>query len=46
MRFKLLYSNKFFDDLQQDIDWYKDKTIEVIAVFSTHRNPEIWKNLN
>ena len=99
MRFKLLYSNRFFDDLQQDIDWYnakqaglgarffvaiknrlaeikrnpysvairyddvrcavvkkfpymihfrvlpKDKTIEVIAVFSTHRNPESWKNL-
>jgi len=100
MRFKLLYSNRFFDDLQQDIDWYndkqvglgarffaavkkrlteikknpysvairyddvrcaivkkfpymihfrvlpKDKTIEVIAVFSTHRNPDIWKTLN
>ena len=99
MRFNLLYSSRFFDDLQHDIDWYNDKqaglgarffaavkrrlieikrnpfsvtiryndvrcaivkkfpymihfrvlpenkTIEVIAVFSTHRNPEIWKTL-
>ena len=99
MRFKLLYSNRFFDDLQQSIDWYNDKqvglgarffnaikrrlaeikrnpysvavryddvrcaivkkfpymihfrvlpdnkTIEIIAIFNTHRNPEIWKSL-
>jgi hypothetical protein len=100
MRFKILYSTRFFEDLQQDIDWYNDKQpglgvrfykavksrlaeikrnpysvairyddvryacvkkfpymihfrvlakdniIEAIAVFSTHRNPEIWKSLN